>query len=566
MPRTPAPRNPTGVPDAGRVPASCRACLAWGVMAYRGVCRPCYEFAARHQGTDTCAACGRDLPVHKAYCRMCWCQARLDRPPAQVPRHRLLLPYVRQVRHHQLFLAGLPAPRDLVQTRPRRLGVGRGVLGPPPPKPPPPAAVRPRTRWLQPALPDQMLDQVPRRYRYGRFDLRKPQTTPDNPWLAWALHLAYGMAQTHGWSGTVHRAVNRSLVMLLADHHDGEVVRTSHLREVMRRHRHPLRRTTQVLEAMGILIDDRPAAFQVWLNAKLADLAPAIAAHTRTWALTLRDGGPRVRARGDQHARGYLHAALPALRDWSARYHHLREITRDDVLAHLDTLHGHRRMMAAVTLRSLLAWAKKNNLIFRDPAARIRVGKAPQPIFQPLTDEQIAQTVQAATTPHARLYVALAAVHAARNTPIRALRLDDVDLGNRRITIAGRTRPIDDLTHRLLLDWLDHRRTRWPNTANPHLLVSVISSNGLDPVSHIWLERSLKGLPASLEKLRIDRQLEEALTHGADPLHLARVFGLHPTTAIRYADSARALLERPHESDLSPSPRTHGSDGGKGGT
>jgi hypothetical protein len=53
-------------------------------------------------------------------------------------------------------------------------------------------------------------------------------------------------------------------------------------------------------------------------------------------------------------------------------------------------------------------------------------------------------------------------------------------------------------------------------------------------------------LAAALERLRIDRQLEEALTHGADPLHLTVVFDLDESTAIRYAASARQLLERPH--------------------
>jgi hypothetical protein len=66
------------------------------------------------------------------------------------------------------------------------------------------------------------------------------------------------------------------------------------------------------------------------------------------------------------------------------------------------------------------------------------------------------------------------------------------------------------------------------------------------PVSHAWL-RSLRGLPATLDRLRIDRQLEEALTCGADPLHLAVVFGLDDTIAIRYAAAARQLLARPHE-------------------
>lgn len=56
----------------------------------------------------------------------------------------------------------------------------------------------------------------------------------------------------------------------------------------------------------------------------------------------------------------------------------------------------------------------------------------------------------------------------------------------------------------------------------------------------IWKASELQ---RSLELLRVDRQLVEALTHGPDPLHLAEVFGLDEKTAMRYADSARRLLE-----------------------
>ncbi|MFI6730804.1 hypothetical protein NRF20_05935 [Streptomyces sp. R-74717] len=44
-------------------------------------------------------------------------------------------------------------------------------------------------------------------------------------------------------------------------------------------------------------------------------------------------------------------------------------------------------------------------------------------------------------------------------------------------------------------------------------------------------------------------QASETLTHGPDPLHLAEVFGLDEKTAMRYADSARALLEQTAEAD-----------------
>jgi hypothetical protein len=55
--------------------------------------------------------------------------------------------------------------------------------------------------------------------------------------------------------------------------------------------------------------------------------------------------------------------------------------------------------------------------------------------------------------------------------------------------------------------------------------------------------KALRGQAATLERLRVDRQLEEALIHGPDPLHLAAEFGLDQKTAIRYAASARQLLE-----------------------
>ncbi|MDQ0688857.1 hypothetical protein QFZ56_007820 [Streptomyces achromogenes] len=113
--------------------------------------------------------------------------------------------------------------------------------------------------------------------------------------------------------------------------------------------------------------------------------------------------------------------------------------------------------------------------------------------------------------------------------------------GNRRITVGGHVRPLDDLTHRAVLDWLDHRRNRWPNTANPHLLITQKTAVELGPAGKLRTTRATRNLTATLERLRVDRQLEEALTHGADPLHLALVLGIDEKTAIRYADAARAL-------------------------
>ena len=134
-------------------------------------------------------------------------------------------------------------------------------------------------------------------------------------------------------------------------------------------------------------------------------------------------------------------------------------------------------------------------------------------------------------------------MHAVRAKAIREIRLDDVDLGNRRIVIGGRARPLDDLTREVLLEWLARRAARWPSTANPHLLVNQHSANGTGPASIGYLYKTvLRGKAATLERLRVDRQLQEALAVGPDPLHLAAMFGLDPKTAIRYAENARQLL------------------------
>ncbi len=168
-------------------------------------------------------------------------------------------------------------------------------------------------------------------------------------------------------------------------------------------------------------------------------------------------------------------------------------------------------------------------------------------MLQPLLPAQIGRSVAAATTPAARLILALSAVHAARVAQIGTLMLDDLDIGNCRMTIAGRARPLDDLTLKLLLDWLEHRRSRWPNTANLHLLINNQTATKTGRASNHWISTAMRGQGATLERLRVDRQLEEALTHGPDPLHLAQVFGLDEKTAMRYADSARALLEQAAE-------------------
>ncbi len=334
---------------------------------------------------------------------------------------------------------------------------------------------------------------------------------------------------------------------MLSQHVEGDTIRYTEMFPVLRALDIGAERVAEVLDEMGVLVDDRRPAFDDWLERKLDGLTQGISHDIEAWQRMLHDGGARTRARDQATVWNYLNAIRPVLLIWSARYHHLREVTRDDVLTVLATLHGSRRMNTLVGLRSLFACSKKNGTIFRNPTSHIKVGQQEYGVIQPLRPSEVADAIATANSPAVRLILALAAVHAARSGAIRELQLDDIDLNNRRLVIAGLTRPLDDLTRQLLLGWLDHRRTRWPNTANPHLIINQQTALEVGPVSSFWAKKALRGHTATLERLRVDRQLEEALTHGPDPLHLAAVFGLDEKTAIRYAASARQLLETPNE-------------------
>jgi len=134
-------------------------------------------------------------------------------------------------------------------------------------------------------------------------------------------------------------------------------------------------------------------------------------------------------------------------------------------------------------------------------------------------------------------------VHGGRPGAIRELTLDDIDLPSRRISIAGHQQPLGELTRNALLAWLDYRRATWPDTANRHVLLSRKSALGTGPVSASYLAdyfgRHQRGI--SLEHIRRDRILHEALATGADPLHLALVFNIDHTNAMAYAAAARNL-------------------------
>jgi hypothetical protein len=110
---------------------------------------------------------------------------------------------------------------------------------------------------------------------------------------------------------------------------------------------------------------------------------------------------------------------------------------------------------------------------------------------------------------------------------------------------AAHVRPLDDLTHRLLLEWLDYRRTRWPYTANPHLIINNQTAHERTPASAHWIGDGFRGA-------RHPRTLTRRPPTRGSPHARSVVFGLDEMTTIRYTASARQLLKTEIE-DHTPS-------------
>ena len=350
----------------------------------------------------------------------------------------------------------------------------------------------------------------------------------DSPLLLAATRCAIGLAEARGWSAATIAGVFYGLKAVLAGHTGDSPVPLSQVRQRVRPRSHSsATRIAEVLAELAMLHDDTTAAIRAWTDRRTGELPAGFGRDVRAWLVVQLDGDARTRPRSHATVHFHFGRVRPFIECWAATRGHLREITSSDVDAVLEPLRGHRRYNAITALRSLFRFAKRRGLTFADPTRHLRGGRGAGRIVLPMTAEQIRAVQQAAATPAQRLAIALAAVHAARPGAIRELTLDDIDLPSRRITIAGHRQRLGELTCDALLAWLGYRRATWPDTANRHVLVSRISALGTRPVSPDYLDKhQLHGI--SLEHIRRDRILHEALATGADPLHLALVFQHRP--------------------------------------
>lgn len=370
-----------------------------------------------------------------------------------------------------------------------------------------------------------------------------PALCSDDPIICAAARRATQLGQAHDWSRSTTLCVLDGLLTVLDGRPAGEHVPLADVRA--RPHRSVSRpRLAQVLADLGLLDEDPAALTRSWIDRVTSDLGPGFAQPVRDWLTVLLGGDARTHPRTPATAHVYASTVRPLLHHWVTRYDHLRQVTRGDVDAALEPLRGCRRANTLSALRSLFGFAKKRALIFANPTVGLRKARPSDAVLLPLTDEQIHALEALATDPACRVIIALAADHAARNTAIRHLKLDDVDLANHRITVAGHRQRCGELTHHALRCWFEHRCATWPHTDNPYVLVNPRTVYGSAPVNEVFVNRRIQPAGCTVGEIRADRILHEALTAtvGPDPLHLALVFGICHQTAARYAKAAEHLL------------------------
>jgi hypothetical protein len=183
-------------------------------------------------------------------------------------------------------------------------------------------------------------------------------------------------------------------------------------------------------------------------------------------------------------------------------------------------------------------------MIFRNPTTHLSLpGRERPATARPLPDEELRLAVAwSGSRPERAALVGLAVGQALRPAQMRRLLLDDLNLGERMLVVAGKPWPLHALAFDALVAYLDYRRTRWPNTPNTHLLISQQTAAELGPVSNGWHKILMKPLGITLVELRQDRLLDELIAHGPDPLHFMAVFGCSDTTAMHYLRLAEQLI------------------------
>ncbi|WP_327257260.1 tyrosine-type recombinase/integrase [Streptomyces sp. NBC_01244] len=521
---------------------SCHDCLAWTNENVQR-CTECEMWRYRHP-TGCCHRCERELPLHDGYCRRCvrfLAETAYDIDGIALEGADQLWfggPYAPRQRttvNRAGEQTGLYGHRRLQSKRRSVVGGSR-------------TAARPVSEHL--GLPGQlMMFHLPR--DWTRLDGRpRPPLTPA------AQRLVEGFStyiRARGWSVISGQPSLNALRLLLSHLGVDAPIHEADIRLLARREGCCAPRVINYLRSVGLLVPDAKSdAFLASARRHADDVPAPFRDGVHRWIDVLCNTGSQPSLPlAPSTVCGYVRRVRSCLQSWhEAGIDDLRAITRDHVQNALAGLTGEPRKGTGVAIHSFFRALKREKLIFRDPARNISLTTA-RPLPRPMPDQQLAGALDRLPQVRNKLSLALAAVHALSVHDQRGLLLDDLHRSRGQLTVrrTGRLDHIvylDELTHQLITAWLAERHRRWPAGTNPHLLVTAQTcDDDTHPrISSSAINTPLRRIGLQTGRLRADRILDEA-RHTEDPVHLIRLFGLAPITAMRYLNAAHPERSRP---------------------
>ena len=493
---------------------ACRDCLAWGVYRLHGwVCGGCIGWRSLHPQRGICISCGRKQPLNKRRaCRLCW-QQTVAQAERGEPRDVLTAN-----RHgQQLMFANMSSskPGSRPHSRHDYRRTDHSTV----------------TQWgrTPSALPGQLdlfafrpIEDAALRYGFG--------DPPSSHFAVLLDRLTLDHANQHGWTRQQTASTRIALRVLQARQQVGAApVKATHVISLTDLGLRP-RNVLAVLQANGLLEEDRPASIETWFTQRTRGLPEPMTRELRTWFTILREGSgkpPRSRPRNSVTIKTRTLWTLPTLRTWAAEGHQsLREISRDDVLVVLPP-DGTARATLGAALRSIFSTLKRHNVLFTNPMARLIIGNMERRIPMPLNRSALRDAFHSPDPTRAAL-TALIGFHGLRPREARYLRLTDLRDG--RIWLPDRTILMAPAAQERLDTYLRHRGGTWPGTANPYLFINNLSATTTAPV---WSNWPTHRLGISAQAMRQDRIVDEIQADG-DLRRICDFFGVTMNTAEYY--------------------------------
>ncbi|MDX2395221.1 hypothetical protein NJL88_35250 [Streptomyces sp. DK15] len=279
------------------------------------------------------------------------------------------------------------------------------------------------------------------------------------------------------------------------------------------------------------------------LHTRIAELPAPMADQLHAWVRVLRGRGRFRHAPARfRRIRHDLRIAWLALTSWTAVGLDLRQVTAQHITSELARHPGNVARGLLSVLRSIFGALKQERLIFLNPTAGLQL-PAGVHLPRPLPSDRLAGALDRLDGPAARLIVGLVAIHAVRAAEVARFDLADPDLARRTLAVRRGERThlvyLEDLSTDLMADWLRERRRRWPKATNPHLLITsqTYRHPASPPVSYLAIRAAFNQIGLLPRQVWADRILDEA-RETADPVHLVRLFGIHPSIAVKYVHAA----------------------------